>query len=132
MKPDGFTEVSGVCTDPAFRGRGYAGALMRVVASAIQARGEMPFLHAYARNKGAIALYERFGFGLRREILTTRYSCGSGGSQGRSEPRNRGPGRDPSTARARGSHRAKRKARHRAFPLATHPLTPSLKRRAEI
>ena len=46
MKPEGFTEVSGVCTHPDFRGRGYAGALMRVVAARIAARGEMPFLHA--------------------------------------------------------------------------------------
>ena len=74
MKPDGYTEVSGVCTDPDFRGRGFAAALMRAVAAGIQARGEVPFLHAYKRNTGAIALYERLGFALRREILMTRYS----------------------------------------------------------
>jgi predicted GNAT family acetyltransferase len=71
MKPEGFTEVSGVCTHPDFRGRGYAGALMRVVAARIAARGEMPFLHAYADNRGAIALYESLGFRVRCEVSVT-------------------------------------------------------------
>jgi len=72
MKPDGFTEVSGVCTHPDHRGRGYAGALMRLVARRILDRGETPFLHAYASNRGAIALYESLGFTIRREVLMTR------------------------------------------------------------
>jgi predicted GNAT family acetyltransferase len=72
MKPDGFTEVSGVCTHPDHRGRGYAGALMRRVAGRILDRGETPFLHAYASNRGAIALYEALGFTLRREVLMVR------------------------------------------------------------
>ena len=72
MKPDGHTEVSGVCTDPGHRGRGYAGLLTRAVAERILARGETPFLHAYASNAGAIALYEALGFTLRREVLMTR------------------------------------------------------------
>ena len=74
LKPDGFTEVSGVSTHPDHRGRGYAGALMRRVADRILARGETPFLHAYASNRGAIALYESLGFTLRREVLMTRFT----------------------------------------------------------
>jgi predicted GNAT family acetyltransferase len=62
MKPEGFTEISGVCTHPDHRGRGYAAALMCEVARAIIARGETPFLHAFADNTNAIALYERLGF----------------------------------------------------------------------
>lgn len=68
MKPEGYTEVSGVCTDPSHRGRGYAGALMRVVARRILARGETPFLHSYAHNTGAIGLYQTLGFTLRSEM----------------------------------------------------------------
>lgn len=68
MKPLGFTEVSGVCTHPDWRGRGYAAALIRVVASRILARGETPFLHSYATNSGAIALYEALGFRLRSRM----------------------------------------------------------------
>lgn len=71
MKPAGFTEVSGVCTHPDFRGQGLAGALMRVVAERILARGETPFLHAYADNLGAIALYARLGFRVRCPINVT-------------------------------------------------------------
>ncbi|MFI4949856.1 MAG: GNAT family N-acetyltransferase [Caulobacterales bacterium] len=71
MKPTGFTEVSGVCTWPEYRGRGYAGGLMRVVTARILARGETAFLHAYASNTGAIGLYESLGFAVRRELTMT-------------------------------------------------------------
>ncbi len=71
MKLDGFTEVSGVCTHPDHRGCGYAGALMSVVAQKIITRGETPFLHSYSTNTGAIALYERLGFVLRKQITVT-------------------------------------------------------------
>ena len=71
MKPDGFTEVSGVCTHPDFRGRGYAGGLSRLAAEAIFARGETPFLHAFADNAAAIGLYETLGFRIRsRPVMT--------------------------------------------------------------
>jgi predicted GNAT family acetyltransferase len=68
MKAPGFTEVSAVCTHPDHRGRGYAGALMAKVAVKILSRGETPFLHVYAHNTGAIALYEKLGFRLRRAL----------------------------------------------------------------
>jgi len=68
MKPDGFTEVSAVCTHPEFRGQGYAAALMRIVMDRIGARGETPFLHVYASNTGAISVYETLGFRFRRRM----------------------------------------------------------------
>ena len=71
MRPDGFTEVSGVCSHPDFRGRGYAARLMLHVAGGIQARGETPFLHSYADNAGAIALYQALGFRFRCEQVLT-------------------------------------------------------------
>ena len=71
MKPDGFTEVSGVCTHPDHRGRGYAGALMRVVTGRILERGEQAFLHAYAAHTATIALYETLGFRVRTKITYT-------------------------------------------------------------
>lgn len=74
LKPHGFTEVSGVCTHPDYRGNGYAAALMQLVARRILARGETPFLHAYASNANAIALYRKLGFSLRCEVLMTRLS----------------------------------------------------------
>jgi predicted GNAT family acetyltransferase len=71
LRPEGHTEVSGVCTHPDHRGRGYAGGLMRIVASRIVARGETPFLHSYADNAGALALYESLGFSLRSTMTLT-------------------------------------------------------------
>ena len=66
MHPPGHTEISAVCTDPAHRGHGLAARLVRAVAAGIRARGETPFLHAAATNTGAIALYEKLGFVLRK------------------------------------------------------------------
>lgn len=71
LRPEGFTEVSGVCTHPDFRGRGYAGGLMRIAAARILARDETPFLHSYADNEGVIALYEKLGFRLRSPMNLT-------------------------------------------------------------
>ena len=68
MKPAGFTEVSGVCTHPDFRGQGLPGGLMRIVTERILARGEQALLHAYADNTGAIALYETLGFSIRSPV----------------------------------------------------------------
>ena len=71
LRPPGFTEVSGVCTHPDFRGHGYAAALMRVVMARIQARGETPFLHAYETNAPAIKLHRSLGFVHRRTVMLT-------------------------------------------------------------
>lgn len=68
LKLPGMSEVSGVCTHPDARGRGYAALLSRHVASEIVRRGEVPFLHAYANNAAAIALYERLGFRMNGEV----------------------------------------------------------------
>ncbi len=62
LKLPGMSEVSGVCTHPDARGRGLAALLSRHVASQIVRRGEVPFLHAYASNAGAIRLYQGLGF----------------------------------------------------------------------
>ncbi|GAA3389649.1 GNAT family N-acetyltransferase [Cryptosporangium minutisporangium] len=72
MHPPGHTEISAVCTDPAYRGHGLAARLVRAVVANIRARGEVPFLHAAATNTGAIALYEKLGFVLRKH---TKFSA---------------------------------------------------------
>ncbi len=64
----GHVEVSGVCTHPDFRGRGLARKLSAAVTADIQRRGDQPFLHAWATNTAAIALYENLGFKLRTEM----------------------------------------------------------------
>jgi predicted GNAT family acetyltransferase len=71
MKANGFVEVSAVCTHPDYRGHGYAAQLTSIVSSQIAKRGETAFLHAYATNTPAIALYEALGFAVRREMIVT-------------------------------------------------------------
>ncbi len=68
MRLPGYTEVSGVCVHPDFRGRGLARRLSAIVAANIEARGDPPFLHAWKTNEAAIALYETLGFVLRAEV----------------------------------------------------------------
>lgn len=64
----GWTEVSGVCTHPDFRGRGLARRLSRHVAARIAARGDTAFLHAWRDNTQAIGLYESLGFAWRSDV----------------------------------------------------------------
>ncbi len=70
MHPPGWTEISAVCTDDAWRGLGFASRLVRALVAGIRARGETAFLHAVADNP-AIGLYEALGFRLRRGTVFT-------------------------------------------------------------
>jgi ribosomal protein S18 acetylase RimI-like enzyme len=68
LRPPGWSEISAVCTDQAWRGQGLASRLTRAVAAGIVARGETPFLHALASNATALRLYEELGFSYRRDV----------------------------------------------------------------
>lgn len=71
MRPDGYTEASGVCVHPDHRGKGYAARLLREVTARILARGEKAFLHSYADNATAIGLYESLGYRGRAQVRFT-------------------------------------------------------------
>ncbi|MFE4467666.1 GNAT family N-acetyltransferase [Leifsonia sp. NPDC056824] len=68
MRPDGWCEVSAVCSDPEWRGRGFAVQVMLAVMRGILDRGERPFLHVETVNERAVALYERLGFTRRKRM----------------------------------------------------------------
>jgi ribosomal protein S18 acetylase RimI-like enzyme len=68
MRPDGYCEVSAVCADPVFRGRGFAARVMVAVMGGILERGETPFLHVEIGNERAVAVYERLGFTRRKDL----------------------------------------------------------------
>lgn len=71
MRLGQLTEVSAVCTWPEFRGRGLAKALVAHVAALIAREGRVPFLHVKTENAAAIALYQKLGFAVRRELTFT-------------------------------------------------------------
>lgn len=71
MRLGQLTEVSAVCTWPEFRGRGLAKTLVSYVSALIVAEGRVPFLHVKTENAGAIALYEKLGFAVRRQLTFT-------------------------------------------------------------
>jgi len=68
MQQPGYTELSGLCVHPDSRGAGLGRLLLQFVAAEIFARGDQPYLHAFAANTGAIALYDSIGFKLRSRM----------------------------------------------------------------
>jgi len=71
MRLPGLAELSGVSTWPELRGQGLAAALVRRVVRGFLGRGDTPFLHCYAANVGAVALYEKLGFRVRAQLTFT-------------------------------------------------------------
>lgn len=68
LQPDPYVEVSAVCTHPDSLGKGFAAELIRNQIRKILGESKIPFLHVYPDNFGAIKLYEKLGFRLRREM----------------------------------------------------------------
>ena len=64
----GHTELSAICTDPAYLGRGYAQRLVAQLVNDVLERGDLPFLHVSHRNARAKALYEHMGFRWRADV----------------------------------------------------------------
>jgi predicted GNAT family acetyltransferase len=70
----GYPEVSGVCTHPDHRGKGYAASLMWEVVRKHRRDGDVSWLHVAATNRKAIELYLRMGFVTSREVTLHRIS----------------------------------------------------------
>ncbi len=68
VRPPGHVELSAVCTDGAYRGRGLGSGLVRVLCANIIADRDVPFLHTPTENVDAIRLYHELGFTPRREM----------------------------------------------------------------
>lgn len=62
LKLPGFTEVSGLAVHPDQQGRGLGRLMLCHVAGIVAGGGDTPFLHSYADNQRAIALYMSIGF----------------------------------------------------------------------
>lgn len=64
----GYREISAVCTHPMFQKRGYAHQLVLHLIKKIRSEGDIPILHVFRGNAGAIGLYESLGFERRAEL----------------------------------------------------------------
>jgi ribosomal protein S18 acetylase RimI-like enzyme len=71
FRANGLTEISAVCTDADYRGRGLAAGLTRHVVAHIRERGDEPFLHVAIENENAHRLYLDLGFVERREVMAS-------------------------------------------------------------
>jgi ribosomal protein S18 acetylase RimI-like enzyme len=63
-----YVELSAICTDPAYTGRGYAQHLVNRLIADIRRANCIPFLHVSHRNTRAKALYEHLGFKTRADV----------------------------------------------------------------
>jgi predicted GNAT family acetyltransferase len=70
LQVDRFAEISAVCTHPNYRGRGYAGGLVRILTQYLRSAGRTAFLHVIAENP-AVKVYERAGFAWRKSLYLT-------------------------------------------------------------
>jgi predicted GNAT family acetyltransferase len=78
MRGPGWTEISAVCTDDAYRGQGLAARVVRAVAAGIAGRGETALLHVDRKNSSAIRFYENLGFTVRAEMDFVLLEAGGG------------------------------------------------------
>jgi ribosomal protein S18 acetylase RimI-like enzyme len=69
-----WREISGVCTHPEHRGKGYAPRLMTQLLQDHREAGRTSCLHVVSTNRTAIELYLRMGFSVLREIDLYRIS----------------------------------------------------------
>jgi ribosomal protein S18 acetylase RimI-like enzyme len=69
---DGYAEISGVCTHPGYRGRGYARQLIGQLMHDHHREGLRSWLHVGATNVRAIALYASMGFSVLRRVTLER------------------------------------------------------------
>jgi len=68
MKLPGLTEISGVATYEAHRGKGYAKQLCRHLIARIMARGDNAFLHVETTKPEVENFYHRLGFESQRTL----------------------------------------------------------------
>lgn len=68
LRMPGYAEISGLCTHPEARGRGYAAGLIGHLVRLHRKQGVVSWLHVSANNRSAVALYARLGFVLARSL----------------------------------------------------------------
>ena len=69
---EGYSEISGVCTHPAHRGKGLAASLIWRLVQDHRRDGLVSWLHVAAANRRALDLYLRLGFEVVRTVTLHR------------------------------------------------------------
>ncbi len=69
---EGYSEISGVCTHPAHRGKGLAASLIWRLVRDHRRAGLVSWLHVGAANRHAFDLYLRLGFEVVRTVTLHR------------------------------------------------------------
>jgi ribosomal protein S18 acetylase RimI-like enzyme len=72
LQLDEFSEISGLCTHPSFRGHGFAANLIWRLIRDHRREGRTSWLHVGCENKRAIELYLRMGFVAVRKVRLHR------------------------------------------------------------
>lgn len=74
MNFTGHAEISGLCTHPEYRGKGYAARLIWKLVQEHRRNGIVSWLHVASTNQNAIALYYKLGFQLIQEVTVQRFT----------------------------------------------------------
>jgi predicted GNAT family acetyltransferase len=69
---DGYPEISGVCTHPAYRGKGFGASIIWQLVRDHRRDGLVSWLHVGAANVHAVELYRRLGFEIARAVTISR------------------------------------------------------------
>jgi ribosomal protein S18 acetylase RimI-like enzyme len=69
---DGYPEISGICTHPRHRGRGFAESIIRHIVRLHRGAGLVSWMHVVESNERALALYRRMGFVAMRRVTLSR------------------------------------------------------------
>ena len=72
LRLDGYAELSGICTHPAYRGKGLATSILWQLARNHRRDGLVSWLHVGIANANAIALYTQLGFRTVRKVILHR------------------------------------------------------------
>ena len=75
LKLEGFPEISGICTHPAFRGKGFSKNIIWQLVRNHRRDGLVPWLHVACANSRAIKLYLGMGFEIVRSFTLNRISA---------------------------------------------------------
>ena len=68
LQVNGFTEISAICTNPEYLGKGYGSLLLSNACERTMQERNTPFLHVRTDNTRAIHVYQKLGFTINADV----------------------------------------------------------------